>query len=122
MHLEVGPYLSKLLETIFGSFGGGNVKLNIDIAEIRMNSKQLATLGLIVNEIATNSLKYAFDNCDEPEFNLKITRGGDGTCETSISNNGVLMPEKVNLEYPNTLGMRLIKALLRPARRRCRAG
>ncbi|HAK47609.1 MAG TPA: hypothetical protein DCO79_17020 [Spirochaeta sp.] len=109
--LDVKPYFIELIDTIFESFSGANVVMNIDIANIKINSKQLITLGLIINEIATNSIKYAYDDCKNPEFNLIVKEFENNHCEIYISNNGKPMPENVNLEYPKTLGMRLIKAL-----------
>ena len=75
-----------------------------------MNSKQLVTSGLLINEIATNSLKYGFNEHETPVFSLDIKKQED-ECLVKISNNGEPIPENVNLDYPETLGMRLIAAL-----------
>ena len=108
--IEIKSYFTELIETIFSSFSAKSVNLSIEIDNFFINSRQILTAGLLINEITTNALKHGFRDCDKPEYSLSVKKKED-VCEIVIRNNGSKIPERVSLDYPETLGMRLISAL-----------
>jgi two-component sensor histidine kinase len=65
--------------------------------------------GLIVNEIMTNSLKYAFPGNREGEIIIRLFRLEEGLIELEISDNGIGIPEEYDIEAGNTLGIQVFK-------------
>jgi len=83
-------------------------------------------LGMIVNEIVSNSLKYAFPNRENGEVQIKLFSekseykhdnegkfSGESTEYTLIvSDNGVGIPEKIDFKNSDTLGLQLVNLLV----------
>jgi len=76
-------------------------------------------LGIIVNELVSNSLKHAFPGKDEGEIRIKLHReehkkeSNKATSFTLIvSDNGVGIPENLDLENTDSLGIQLITTLV----------
>jgi len=106
-------YVDDLLSSLFSSFSKRPVKIEANIDEIFIPTKTAMTLGLIVNEIATNAIKHGFTDKEEAVFsvNMKENRG-NGQYELTLSNTGKPFPEDVDVESTDTLGLRLINALV----------
>jgi two-component sensor histidine kinase len=79
-------------------------------------------LGIIVNELVSNSLKHAFSGRDRGEIRIKLRRDENGehkkkgnkstSFTLTVSDNGVGIPENSDLENPDSLGIRLITILV----------
>jgi len=113
LEIEIGSYLRDLLNLIFSSFSEKKVRLRIDIEEMRIKTRTAIPLGLIVNEIATNAVKYGFTTAEEPGFTISLKEDpSEGRCVLILSNTGEPFPERVGLDNPDTLGMQLITTLV----------
>lgn len=67
-------------------------------------------LGLIVNELVTNSLKYAFLNETEGRISVKLRLDMEESV-LEVGDNGIGMPETFDLEQSESLGLRLVGIL-----------
>ncbi len=77
-------------------------------------------LGIIVNELISNSLKHAFNGRDNGEIQIKLRRE-EGECKKednmdtsftlTVSDNGVGIPENIDIEDLDSLGIQLITTL-----------
>ncbi len=63
--------------------------------------------GLIVNELVSNSLKYAFPEGKDGEIIVSFRTLGEDQYELIVSDNGVGLPEDLDLKKAETLGLRL---------------
>ncbi len=125
------PYLEKLVENLFQTYRLGNVdiSLNMDLEENIFFDMDIAVpLGIIVNELVSNSLKHAFTGRNKGEIQIKLFKEekagnelsndeneltGKGTGYTLIiSDDGVGIPEKIDLENSDTLGLQLVNILV----------
>ena len=71
------------------------------------------SLGLIVNEIATNAVKHGFNEGKEAIFSIQMQKDkGNSRYELTLSNTGNPFPEEISFDNPDTLGLRLISALV----------
>jgi two-component sensor histidine kinase len=86
------------------------IELAIDVPKKQLFHLDIAIpLGLFVNEIITNSLKYGVKNTSDPIISISIHQGGIKKYVLSISDNGSgFDPEKINKD---TLGLMLIESL-----------
>ena len=129
--LNFSPYLEKLVENLFQTYslGNANISLNMDLEDnIFFDMDTAVPLGMIVNELVSNSLKYAFPGRKKGEIQIKLFKEekagnelnneeeeftGKGTGYTLIvSDDGVGIPEKIDLENSDTLGLQLVNILV----------
>jgi len=67
--------------------------------------------GLIINELVSNALKYAFPGEREGEIRIIMRTFGKGRIELTVSDNGIGISEALDLEVPGTLGLQPVKML-----------
>ena len=110
--IPFGEYLQELLREIQTSFGptAENVKLEIEADMIHFDVETAIPLGLIVNELATNAFKYAYDGKKQGTFHISLINNG-GQYVLTVSDNGKGMPDEVNTRKSKSLGLRLVKML-----------
>ena len=105
-------YISDLLNSIFSSFSRRPVRIETNIAEISIPTKSAMSLGLIVNEIATNAIKHGFNEKEESVFSVDMKEDkGNNRYELTLSNTGNHFPKDIDIDSPQTLGLSLISAL-----------
>lgn len=125
--LDFSSYIEKLANNLFLTYKLGNVdiSLNMDLEErIIFDIDTAVPLGMIINELVSNSFKHAFSGRNEGKIQIKLHREEKGEykksikedCNTtfilSISDNGVGIPENLNIEDLDTLGMQLVTSLV----------
>ncbi|MFW6028973.1 MAG: PAS domain-containing sensor histidine kinase, partial [Halanaerobiales bacterium] len=107
--VELKEYLQNLLESIFKSFESRDVEIENNIDNIEIKTKDAMALGIIVNEVATNAIKYGF-NDEESRFIIDLKEDGD-YYKLYLTNTGNPFPEDVDIENIESLGMQIITAL-----------
>ena len=111
--INMENYLSELGRIIFKGYNvSGKVNLKIEAANVMISVKQASSLGLIVNELITNSLKYAFPDDRKGEIVLKLKLEREKEVELTVSDNGVGIPEGLDLQNADSLGLKLVKAIV----------
>jgi two-component sensor histidine kinase len=109
--VSVREYLEKLSNELITSFkvDTDRIKLHTDIPDLLLDVDTLIPMGLIINELLTNALKYAFPNDSEGQINIRLFEE-DGQLRLNFSDNGI----GINLENrsSDSFGYRLIDTLL----------
>jgi len=108
-HINFRDYVEDLLSTVF-SFTELAVQIENDIKVGEIPTKVTIPLGLIINEVATNAIKYGFKKDEKAVFTVSMKEKKDLYILT-LSNSGNPFPEDVDFENSDTLGLRLIKVL-----------
>ncbi len=113
-HINFSDYLRSMLSNLFHTYGVENIiKNEINVDEVYLNVETSVPLGLIISELVSNSLKYAFPEVkDKNEIYIKMYRL-NGEFEIAIGDNGVGLPR--NIDFKNTestLGLRLVNSLV----------
>lgn len=118
-HVELvplAPYLQELSESLIASSNAKNsldINLELNIPDVNLKVDTIISLGLIVNEIITNSIKYAFNPKEKGIIYLNIEQHTEYTYQLNIGDNGVGF-SKENSEKPsNSMGLKLIESLAR---------
>jgi two-component sensor histidine kinase len=71
------------------------------------------SIGLLVNEAATNAMKHGFTGDESAEFTVTLNEEPESDrYELVLSNSGRPFPRDVDIENPDTLGLQLIQALV----------
>ena len=111
-NVSVSDYFGDLIKSIFSTFTSIPIQLKIEIDDIDLRVKDAVTVGLLINEIATNAIKHAYIGCNEGWFRIEFSLDSAANeYVLKLSNSGVVFPEDVKLDNPETLGLRLISKL-----------
>ncbi|HWQ48085.1 MAG TPA: PocR ligand-binding domain-containing protein [Methanosarcina sp.] len=130
--LNFSAYLERLVENLFQTYRVGNVNMSLSIElekNIFFDMDIAVPLGIIINELVSNSLKYAFLGRDNGKIKIKLCREGSAeqtnkeqvSTEEShnstdfilaVSDNGTGIPEEFNLEDSSSLGLQLVEVLV----------
>ena len=132
--IDFAAYLRKLTSDILYSYrvGNENFRLVLDIGNIFLGIDTAIPLGIIINELFSNSLKYAFPKGAEGEIRISLYRKsetlgpgsaaerGTGITDSGMypgftlvySDNGGRFPENIDFRNPETLGLQLVNALV----------
>ena len=112
--IEVGPFIDKIIKFVFKSYQINplQVKLKTEFDDIKLNIEQATPLGLVINELASNTLKHAFPKGKKGEFSIDMKKLDDNELELTIKDNGVGFPAEANWKNQSGLGLQLVKALV----------
>jgi len=109
--VNIAQYLKELSSIIQTTFDQTQtVDIEIDVERIDMNINEAIPLGMLMNELLTNSLKYAFENAGG-NITLRITKNQDGY-QVIYYDNGRGMASKPDLANADSLGFTIIHTLL----------
>ncbi|MBT4641068.1 MAG: transporter substrate-binding domain-containing protein [Deltaproteobacteria bacterium] len=111
--ISLKTYLYKITNSIFQSsaVNSKKVKLKNDITEMPISINQASPLGLVTNELISNSLKYAFPDEKEGEISVSVKKL-DKELELTIEDDGIGLPEEFDLKNSKTLGLKLVRTLV----------
>lgn len=89
----------------------GNIKLDLDLGDFNLSLDQAIPCGLILNELISNSIKYAFPGNREGKIRIELYREG-GKIYFNVSDNGVGLPDNLDVEKTDSLGLQLVYILI----------
>jgi len=130
--LNFSPYIEKLVKNLFKTcrLGNTNVSLKMDLEEkIFLDMDTAVPLGIIINELVSNSLKHAFLGTDNGNIQIKFCREKTGELKNdrtgskkeefenssfilTVLDNGVGIPKGFDLGKPESLGIQLVTTLV----------
>jgi two-component sensor histidine kinase/HAMP domain-containing protein len=116
--IDFKDYVQRLITDLFRSYAVNQsiIKLAISINNVFISIDTAVPCGLIINELVSNSLKYAFPNYEEEnkEGLIKIDFNQNGNKELilAVSDNGIGIPENIEEKKKNSLGLQLIETLV----------
>lgn len=110
--IDFAEYIEKLCHFIYQSYGDKTDRIHLQISgdKIGLDMDTAMPCGLLVNEIVSNSYKYAFPNQEKGTIQIDFKKN-DNKIILFIQDNGVGFPEEYDLEKSESLGMQLIQAL-----------
>jgi PAS domain S-box-containing protein len=115
--LDFREYAAKLARDLFYSYGVNSerIQLRFELEPISLGLNQAIPCGLILNELLTNSLKYAFPNerhnQREGEILVKLSWAGDEAVKLTVADNGVGLPVGFDWKESQSLGLRIMNIL-----------
>lgn len=111
-HIGFEEYIRKVVSYLLASYESGpkNIDFIFDIEDVEIPINQATPLGLIVNEIISNSIKYAFKDTSKPIILISLHKK-DSRFEMIIRDNGCGWVPSKKPEQSKTMGIHLIKTL-----------
>lgn len=112
-NIELSSYIETLTKYLLNTYGCDpeNIKIDIKIKNITQDIDTAIPLGLIINEIVSNSLKHAFKD-HKGEIFVEIVPDVDGQYMLTIRDNGIGFPEDLDFMNTDSLGMQLVVSLV----------
>lgn len=109
--VETGDYIERLVRSLLSSYkiGEQEVKIETDIDPLRLDVDMIIPLGLILNELISNSLKYAFPNDRKGNILVQL-KDDNNNLKVLVKDDGIGIPKDLNLDTHPSLGMRLIRS------------
>ncbi|MCE5214815.1 MAG: PAS domain-containing protein, partial [Methanobacterium sp.] len=110
-HINFKEYTIKLISDIFYTYGvqTDKIKFIIDMEDNEQNMETAIPLGLIINELVTNSLKHAFLEKEKGTIYLEMKQNEDNY-ELIVADDGIGMPQDIDIN--ESLGLQIVNSLV----------
>jgi two-component sensor histidine kinase len=111
--VRFAEYVKDLTARLCHSFScaEATIGVELDVEDVTLDMDTSVPLGIIINELVTNALKYAHPDGGSGRVRISL-RSGDGSMLTlSVRDDGVGFPADVDYRSPSTLGLRIVNTL-----------
>ena len=111
--VQIGDYVSSLVHGLVGSYSANNQSIDVVVSAngISFDLERAVPCALIVNELVTNALKYAFPDRKEGTITVSFMKIAGGRYRMEVRDNGVGLPESLNLASAESFGFRIVKVI-----------
>jgi PAS domain S-box-containing protein len=89
-----------------------DVKIDVHIEDLSLDLNNAVPCGLILNELVTNALKYAFKDKHKGLITIEFRMQKDNTCELTVQDNGAGLPEDLDIPKTKSLGLLIVNQLV----------
>lgn len=111
--INFDTYVEELIQDLKHSYmPDSEVKIELEIPQINFDVDTTLPLGLIINELISNSFKYAFDDINEPILKVELINQ-ERNYTLKISDNGKGLKEELSIENSNSFGLKLVNLLVK---------
>ena len=110
----IADYIRDLALHLRTSFSGSAdaISLETDIEDISLDMDIAVPCGLIITELVSNALKYAFPEGRTGKIRISFKRDVDRTAVLGVRDNGIGLPAELDYRSPGTLGLRIVNILV----------
>jgi len=110
--IDFADYIQRLVAHVVRSYGAiGRIRTQLRLDRLACHRDVALPCGLIVNEVLSNALKYAFPGGKAGEVQIELRREASGKVHLLIADNGIGLPTGCDWETSPTLGLRLVRTL-----------
>jgi two-component sensor histidine kinase/AmiR/NasT family two-component response regulator len=111
--IDFEDYVKHLTSHLFQAFGikKSNFELNLNVQKVFLGVDTAIPVGLIINELVSNSLKHAFKDRKQGQIRVEMNRSNKSSYILKVSDDGVGIPKDIDPEKTSTLGLQLVLML-----------
>jgi PAS domain S-box-containing protein len=111
--IDFGQYVRDLTSHIFRTYSvhASNVQLQLQIEEVTLPIDKAIPCGMIVNELVSNSLKYAFPKREGGHIRITIRSNDGRLLLLGVEDDGIGFPPDIDIPNATSLGLRLVRTL-----------
>ncbi|MCP4660842.1 MAG: PAS domain S-box protein [bacterium] len=111
--ITLRSYVHRLVRNLSSAHGprGRSAQLVVDVGDAALDIDTAVPVGLIINELVSNSLKHAFPDRKPGEIRVAVHPAAEDEIELAVSDDGVGLPEEIDPRSAATLGLRLVARL-----------
>ena len=112
--VNAAEYFRDLASYLHRSYAAtsSQVSLRVDVAPVSLGIDVAIPCGLIISELISNALKHAFPDGRQGQILVYLRVGQDGQCTLVVSDDGIGLPEDLDLEQTESLGLHLVNRLV----------
>ena len=112
--VELKEYVSELTRSLLFTYGfdSDRIKLDLSVADIKVNVDTAVRIGLILNELLTNALKYAYVDHNGPQLKAHIIKEA-GSLQIQIADNGNKPFRPKGPDDNTSFGLQMVNSLVR---------
>jgi PAS domain S-box-containing protein len=112
--VNFSEYIKNIAGNLFHSYGRpeGGISLQFELEEVFLNLDTSIPCGLIINEVVSNSLKYAFEGMAKGIIKIEFSKLADGSLKLIVGDDGIGLPSNFDIENAETLGLQLVTTLV----------
>jgi PAS domain S-box-containing protein len=111
--IDFPDYIRQLADHLFRSYGVGadRIRLRTNLDMLYLNLDAAVPCGLIINELISNSLKYAFPDGRAGEVRVELHEHPLHMARLVVADNGIGLGSDIDWDTARTLGLRLVRTL-----------
>ncbi|AKB86122.1 PAS domain S-box protein [Methanococcoides methylutens] len=110
--INFADYIHKLSTELISSYSvDKDIELEINVEDIFLSMDTAIPLGIIINELVTNSLKHAFEG-SSGRISIDLQRGDENKFILIVSDNGIGFPKELDHKKSTSLGLQLLNTLV----------
>lgn len=109
--IQVKEYISNLVQALSDSYNISNdkIKINTQIDNLNLDVDTMIPLGLVLNELVSNSFKYAFRETQQGQLDI-LLREENEKLYLKVKDNGLGFPADVDTQSARSFGLKMIRA------------
>ncbi|BAY37447.1 two-component sensor histidine kinase [Nostoc sp. NIES-2111] len=117
-NIDFAQYIPDLTTHLFDSYNVSSncIRLNTQVEDVSLDIETAIPCGLIINELVSNALKYAFSDNLGGEIQVKLYQEKDQTLTLIVQDNGIGLPAEFDSKKAKTLGLTLVQGLVKQLR------
>ena len=112
-NIDLGEYVNSLINGLFITYrvDPNKIRLNMEIKDVLLGFENFIPCGLIINELVSNSLKYAFPEGREGEISIALGKINENEIKLTVSDDGIGLPEDLDIRNTESMGLQLVMLL-----------
>ena len=112
--IHINSFLQELLHDIQSTyFNKQSIQITTDIEDIEVTSKQSLPIGIIVTELITNAIKYAFERQEEGTISISINKSDEDCLSIHVADNGSGLADEIIENESYGFGLMLVDGYVR---------
>ncbi|NYB52613.1 MAG: PAS domain S-box protein [Methanobacteriaceae archaeon] len=111
--IDFSDYIKTLAHDLYRTYSVDprRIELKMDLETVLLDINTSIPLGLILNELISNSMKYAFPDDKKGQISIKLQLE-NGDYILTVSDSGVGLPDELDFEKTDSLGLQLVNSLV----------
>src|SRR6185369_2875231 len=108
--IDFAEYIRTLAANLFRSYrvNSDAIVLSIEVDDVSLSVDTAIPCGLIINELVSNSLKYAFPKGGAGKIKVELNLEGNNNFTLVVSDDGVGFPKELDFRTTESLGLQLV--------------
>lgn len=111
--IDFSDYVKSLTSSLFRTYqtDTARISLKLDVDRANLDVNAAIPCGLILNELVLNAIKHAFPDERKGEITVELHENEGGSVRLTVRDNGVGLPEGIDIEHTDTLGLQIVALL-----------
>jgi PAS domain S-box-containing protein len=109
--VDLGHYLSQIASSVMHTYAVDGIRLDLKVDHAPVSVNVAMPVGLLVNEILTNSFKYAFNGKEGGNLTIRCLHEEESKYRVVVADDGIGLPEGTTWPVPGKLGALIVQTL-----------